>query len=176
MQPSVTAANPMSERFLFRSDQRPSSRRVLLAGVLGHYAAAYCFCATTMCAAFVSDFREQGLTVFAHASWERAVEIAWTAPVVTGLLGLWGAIMISPTLLLTLPITSWAARRLDTAALTTAALGIVPGLLVGLVAFGITPRIEPSFLASSAVGGAAFALTVRLICIRPKQACGSTFV
>ncbi|MCJ2101033.1 hypothetical protein [Methylobacterium sp. E-046] len=160
----------MSQRYLFRSDWRPSNRRVVLAGLVGHYAAAYCFCATTMCAAFVSDFREQGLSMFALASWGRAVEIAWTAPVVTALLGLWGAVMISPTLLLTLPVTNWAARKLDTGALPTMAIGVVPGLLAGLLVFGIAPRIEPSFLASSGMGGAAFAWTVWLICIRPRQA------
>ena len=80
----------MSEQVLFRSDWRPSNRRVLLAGLLGHYAAAYCFCATTMLAGFMSDFQAQGLAMFARTTWGRAFEVFWTAPVVTGLLGLWG--------------------------------------------------------------------------------------
>ncbi|XYD09890.1 hypothetical protein R1A27_04895 [Methylobacterium sp. NMS12] len=160
----------MSERFLLRSGWCASDCRVLLAALLGHYAAAYCFCAATMFSGFVDDFREQGLSVFAGASWSRAVEIAWTAPVVTGLLGFWGAVVISPSLLLTLPITRWAARKLDTAALPTAAIGTVPGLLIGLVVFWSAPRIEPAFLVSSAFGGAAFAWVVWMLCIRPRWA------
>ena len=160
----------MSERALLRSDGRPSRRRILLAGLLGHCAAACSFCATTMLAGFADDFRAQGLSLFAGASWDRAVEIAWTAPVVTGLLGLWGAVLISPMLLLTLPVTAWAARKLDAAALPAAAIGTVPGLLAGLVLCGAAPRIEPVVLVSSAISGAAFAWIVWMLCIRPRRA------
>ncbi|MGU3416938.1 hypothetical protein [Methylobacterium sp. D54C] len=159
----------MRERFLFRSDWRASDRRVLLAALLGHYAAAYTFCAVTMLSGFVDDFHEQGLSVFAGASWGRAAEIVLTAPVVTGLLGFWGAVVISPSLLFTLPITRWAARKLDTAALPTVAIGIVPGFLIGLFVFWSAPRIEPAFLVSSAISGAAFAWVVWMLCIRPRQ-------
>ncbi|MCJ2065851.1 hypothetical protein MKK63_24550 [Methylobacterium sp. J-088] len=159
----------MSERYLFRSDWRPSRRRILLAGLLGHYAAAYCFCASTMLAGFVDDLQTQGMAIFARTTWSRAFEVLWTAPVVTGLLGLWGAVLISPTLLLTLPATSWAARRLDTAALPTAAIGVLPGILAGLIVFGIAPQTEVSLILCSAVGGAAFALVVWLLCIRPRR-------
>ena len=162
----------MSERYLFRSDWRPSNRRILLAGLLGHYAAAYTFCATTMLAGFVSDIQAQGLAVFAGATWSRAFEIAWTAPVVTGLLGLWGAVLISPTLLITLPVTSWAAHKLDAAALPTAAIGIVAGILLSFMVFWNAPQIELSLVLCSAAGGAAFALVVWLICIRPRRPYG----
>ena len=122
-----------------------------------------------MLAGFVFDLRAQGSSLFTQASWGRAVEVAWTAPCVTALLGLWGAIIISPSLLITVPITGWAARKLDADALPTVTIGLVPGLLVGLVVFGAAPRIEPSFLVSSAAGGAAFAWVVWLICIRPHR-------
>ncbi|MCJ2067928.1 hypothetical protein MKK75_03745 [Methylobacterium sp. J-030] len=159
----------MSERYLFRSDWRPSSRRILLAGLLGHYAAAYCFCASTMLAGFVNDLQTQGMVVFTGATWSRAFEVLWTAPVVTALLGLWGAVLISPTLLITLPATSWAARKLNAGLPSTTAIGIVPGALVGLIVFGVTPRVETGFICASAVGGAAFALIVWLLCIRPRR-------
>ncbi|MCJ2084897.1 hypothetical protein MKK88_02665 [Methylobacterium sp. E-005] len=159
----------MSERYLFRSDWRPSRRRILLAGVLGHYVAAYCFCASTMFAGFVDDFQMQGMAMFARTTWSRAFEVLWTAPLVTGLLGLWGAVLISPTLLLTLPATGWAARKLDTAALPTAAIGVLPGILAGLIVFGIAPQTEVSLILCSAAGGAAFALVVWLLCIRPRR-------
>jgi hypothetical protein len=159
----------MSERYLFRSDWRPSNRRILLAGLLGHYAAAYCFCASTMLAGFVDDLRTQGMAVFASTTWSRAFEVLWTGPVVTGLLGLWGAVLISPTLLITLPVTGWAARKLDMAALPTAAIGVLPGILAGLIVFGIAPQTEVSLILCSAAGGAAFALVVWLLCIRPRR-------
>lgn len=101
----------MSERYLFRSDWRPSNRRILVAGFLGHYAAAYAFCAMTMLAAFVADFQTQGIAIFAGTTWSRALEVVWTAPVVTGLFGLWGAVLISPTLLITLPVCGSALKR-----------------------------------------------------------------
>lgn len=128
----------------------------MLARLLGHDAAAFSFCAITMVAGFVDDVREQGLSIFAGASWSRAIEIAWTAPAVTGLLGLWGVVLISPTLLLTLPATGWAARKLDAAALPTAAIGTVPGLVAGLVTFGAAPRLGPAILVSRALSGAVF--------------------
>ena len=162
----------MSERYLFRSDWRPSSRRILLAGLLGHYAAAYCFCATTMLAGFVDDLQKQGMAIFAGTTWNRAFEVLWTAPVVTGLLGLWGAVLISPALLVTLPMTNWAARKLDTAALPTTAIGVVPSVLISLFVFGTAPQIELSLIFASAVGGAAFALVIWLLCIRPRRPYG----
>lgn len=115
----------MGERYLFQSDWRPSSRRILLAGLLGHYAAAYCFCAAAMLASFVNDLQTQGMAVFAGATWSRAFEVLWVTPVVTGLLGVWAAVLISPTLLITLPITSWAAHKLDAGALSTTAIGVL---------------------------------------------------
>lgn len=121
-----------------------------------------------MFSAFLSDLREQGLSMFAGAGWRRAVEIIAIAPLETGLLGLWGAVLISPMLLLTLPLTWWAAQKLDMAALPATAVGTLPGLLVGLAVFGFAPRIEPAFLVSSAVGGAAFAWVVWMLCIRPR--------
>lgn len=159
----------MSERYLFRSDWQPSSRRILLAGLLGHYAAAYCFCASTMLAGFVADFRAEGMAVFAGTTWSRAFEVLWTAPVVTGLLGLWGAVLISPTLLVTLLATRWAARKLDAGALSTTAIGVLPGVLAGLIVFGTAPRIELNLILCSAVAGGAFALVVWLLCIRPRR-------
>lgn len=159
----------VSERYLFRADWRPSSRRILLAGLLGHYAATCGFCATTMLASFIDDLRTGGMAVFVGTTWSRAFEVLWTAPVVTGLLGLWGAVLISPTLLLTLPATSWAARKLDAGAPSTTAIGIVPGVVVGLILFGAAPRVELSFVVASAVGGGAFALIVWLLCIRPRR-------
>ena len=159
----------MSERYLFRSDWRPSRRRILLAGLLGHYAATYCFCASTVFTGFVDDLQTQGMAIFEGATWSRAFEVLWTAPVVTGLLGVWGAFLISPTLLITLPVMSWAARKLDTGALSTTAIGVLPGVLAGLIVFGTAPRIELNFILCSAAGGAAFALVVWLLCIRPRR-------
>ena len=159
----------MSERYLFRSDWRPSRRRVLLAGLLGHYAAAYCFCGTTILTGFVDDLQTQGMAIFAGATWSRAFEVLWTAPVVTGLLGMWGAFLISPTLLITLPVTSWAARKLNTGALSTTAIGALPGVLAGLIVFKAAPRIEMNLILCSAAGGAAFALVVWLLCIQPRR-------
>jgi hypothetical protein len=159
----------VSERYLFRSDWRPSSRRILLAGLLGHYAAAYCFCATTMLAGFIDDLRTGGLAVFAGTTWSRAFEVLWTAPVVTGLLGMWGAVLISPTLLITLPVTSLAARKLDAGALSATAIGVLPGVLAGLIVFGTAPRLELNLILCSAASGAAFALVVWLLCIRPRR-------
>ncbi|MBE7201175.1 MAG: hypothetical protein INR70_25705 [Parafilimonas terrae] len=162
----------MSERYLFRSDWRPSRRRILLAGLLGHYAAAYCFCAATMLAGFVNDLQTEGVAIFAGTTWSRAFEVLWAAPVVTGLLGLWGAALISPTLLITLPVTSWAARKLDAGALSTTAIGILPGVLAGLIVFGTAPRMELSLILCSAAAGAAFALVVWLLCVRPRRPYG----
>ena len=162
----------MTERSLFRSDWRPSGSRILVAGLLGHYAAAYCFCAATMFAGFVDDLDRQGMAVFAGATWSRAFEILWAAPVVTGLLGVWGAFLISPTLLITLPVTSLAARKLNAGAVATIAIGGLPGVLVGLIVFGTAPRIELSLTLASAAGGAAFAWIVWLLCIRPRRPYG----
>lgn len=78
----------MSARTPLRSNWRPSRRRIVLARLLGHDAAAFSFCAITMVAGFVDDVRERGLSIFAGTRWSRAIEIAWTAPAVTGLLGL----------------------------------------------------------------------------------------
>lgn len=159
----------MSERHLFRSDWRPSNRRILLAGLLGHYAAAYCFCAAAMFSAFVKDLQTQGMATFAGATWSRAFEVLWVAPAVTGLLGAWGAFLISPTLLVTLPVTIWAARKLDTGAWSTTAIGVLPGVLAGLMVFGNAPRIKLNLILSCATGGAGFAWVVWLLCIRPRQ-------
>ena len=159
----------MTEPYLFRSDWRPSGRRILVAGLLGHYAAAYCFCAATMFAGFVNDLETQGTAVFAGATWSRAFEILWAAPAVTGLLGVWGAFLISPTLLITLPVTILAARKLDAGAWSTTAIGVLPGVLAGLIVFGNAPRIELNLILSCAAGGAAFAWVVWLFCIRPRR-------
>lgn len=159
----------MSERYLFRSDWRASRGRVVLAGLLGHYAAAFCFCATLSLGAFLSDLSTEGATIFAGASWARAAEVAWAAPVVTALLGLYGAFIISPSLLITLPITGLAARKLYAGLLPTAVIGLVPGLLIGLAVFGVSPGIAVIMLVSSAAGGAAFASVVWLLCIRPRR-------
>jgi hypothetical protein len=158
----------MSERYLFRSDWRASNGRVVLAALLGHYAAACCFCATTMMAGFVSDLWNEGRAMFAHASLERALEVALFAPLITGLLGLWGAILISPSLVVTLPITKWAADKLRTSALPTAAIGIIPGVVFGFAIFRDGPQIALVFVFPAAMGGIAFALVVWLLCIRPR--------
>ena len=161
----------MSERYLFQSDWRPSNRRILLAGLLGHYAAAYSFCAMTMLVGFMANFRAQGMSMFAGTTLSRAFEVLWVTPVMTGVLGRWGAVLISPTLLFTLPATIWAALKLDTNGPSTAAIGVLPGILAGLIVFGSAPRVEVSVIVCSAAGGAGFALVIWLLCIRPRQHC-----
>lgn len=159
----------MSERYLFRSDWRPSRRRILLAGLLGHYAAAYCFCAAAMLSGLVNDLQTQGMAIFAGTTWSRAFEAFWTTPMVIGLLSVWAAVLMSPMLLITLPITSRAARKLDAGALSTAAIGVLPGVLAGLIVSRTAPQLQVSFILCSAAGGVAFALVVWLLCIRPRR-------
>jgi hypothetical protein len=81
-----------------------------------------------------------------------------------------GAVLTSPTLQITQPVTGWAVLRLDTAGLPTAAIGTVAGLLAGLVLCGAAPRSEPAVLVSAAIGGATFAWIVWMLCIRPRRA------
>ncbi|WP_156387502.1 hypothetical protein [Methylobacterium sp. Leaf399] len=79
-----------------------------------------------------------------------------------------GAIVISPSLLVTLPITLFAAAFLKTGKLPAIALGAPVGILVAMSLSLFRGRQnEWIMVVSSAAGGAAFAWFVWLTCIHP---------
>ena len=158
----------MSKWSLQESDEELSLGRVILAGFVGHCLAVFVFIFTYMICSFFREFWFHGMSGLVNQPWWSVVAKICLVPPAALALAVPGAIIISPSLLVTLPITLFAAAFLKTGALPTIALGAPVGVLVAisLALFGV-PSDEWIMAISSAAGGAAFAWYVWETCIRP---------
>lgn len=159
----------MSERSDIRSERRARVADFLLAAGLGHLVGAYIFVVTLMLLGTLIDLWVEGPAAFTPSSWGRLLEGLLAFPVVTGLAGLWGAFLMIPATLLTLPIAWLAARHLATGAATTMVLGALTGLLPAAIMLHGAPRPDLRLYGSAAAAGAAFAAIIWLICIKPRR-------
>jgi hypothetical protein len=160
----------MHQKPLAQSGRIPSGRRFGLAVLLGHAAGAYAFCASSILFAALSDLAtDDGRAALVPASGWRLIEGICVFPLITAVLALWGAVLMVPLTLLILPLVWLAARRLDTDAASTAALGALASLPLAVIAFRGAPAVDLRSYGSAAAAGAAFASIIWLLCVRPRR-------
>ena len=161
----------MSKWSLPESDDALPLGRVIVAGLCGHCLAAFSFVFTYSICLFCHKFALEGLAIFANQSWLDIILKICLMIYFTGGLALMGAIIISPSLLVTLPLTLFAAAFLKTGPLPTTFLGAAVGVLVGLWLMLMIGGFHGiwEFFVSSAAGGIAFAWFVWRTCIRPLR-------